>query len=62
MLFFHGGRKQLFEQVISRLREDAVQFEVCPIILKCCKDENIRRAILVLPFSSAARCFFDDIL
>lgn len=42
---FHGERKQLFEQVISTLREDIIPFEICPIILKCSKDENIRRAI-----------------
>ena len=42
---FHRERKQIFEQVISSLREDSIPFEVCPIILKCCKEENIRRAI-----------------
>lgn len=42
---FHGERRQIFEQVIGRLREDGIKFEVCPIILKCCKEENIRRSI-----------------
>lgn len=42
---FHGERKQIFEQVINKLREDSILFEVCPIILKCCKEENIKRAI-----------------
>lgn len=49
---FHGERKQIFEQVISSLREDAIPFEVCPIILKCCRDENIRRAIRCLNLKS----------
>lgn len=42
---FHGERKQIFEQIIGCLREDGILFEVCPIILKCCKEENIKRAI-----------------
>lgn len=42
---FHGERKQIFEQVINKLREDSILFEACPIILKCCKEENIKRAI-----------------
>lgn len=27
------------------MREDGIPFEICPIILKCDKEENIRRAI-----------------
>lgn len=42
---FHGERKQIFDQVVCRLRKDGVVFEMCPIILKCCKEENIRRAV-----------------
>ncbi len=42
---FHGERKQIFEQVTERLRENKISFEVCPIILKCDKEENIRRAV-----------------
>ena len=42
---FHGERKQLFEQVLSRLRQEGIVFELCPIILKCCKEENIKRAV-----------------
>ncbi len=41
---FHGERKQIFEQVIRSLRTDGIPFEVCPIILKSYKEENIRRA------------------
>lgn len=35
----------MFEQVMGKLREDNIAFEVCPIILKCRKEENIRRLI-----------------
>lgn len=42
---FHGERRKISEQVISRLRENGISFEVCPVILKYCKEENIRRAI-----------------
>ena len=27
------------------MREDGISFEICPVILKCCKEENIRRTI-----------------
>ena len=33
------------KKVINKLREDSILFEACPIILKCCKEENIKRAI-----------------
>ncbi|MBD5496327.1 MAG: AAA family ATPase [Lachnospiraceae bacterium] len=42
---FHGERKQIFEQVLSRLRQDDIAFELCPIILKCDREENIKRAV-----------------
>lgn len=42
---FHGERKQIFEQVVDKLRKDDIVFEICPIILKCCKEENIKRAV-----------------
>lgn len=42
---FHGERKQIFEQIIKNLRDDAIAFELCPVILKCRKEENIRRLI-----------------
>ena len=42
---FHGERKQMFEQVLSRLRQDNIVFELCPVILKCDKEENIKRAV-----------------
>lgn len=42
---FHGERKQIFEQVIDKLRKEGITFEICPIILTCSKDENIRRSL-----------------
>lgn len=41
---FHGERKQIYEQVIGWLREGGIKFEICPVILKCSKEENIRRS------------------
>lgn len=41
---FHGERKQILEQVLNRLRQDDIAFELCPIILKCDREENIKRA------------------
>lgn len=42
---FHGERKQIFEQVLSRLKQDDILFELCPVILKCDREENMRRLI-----------------
>ena len=42
---FHGERKQLFEQILSRLGQEGIVFKLCPIILKCSKEENIKRAV-----------------
>lgn len=42
---FHGERKQIFEQVLSRLKQDNITFELCRVILKCDKEENIARAV-----------------
>ncbi len=42
---FHGERKQIFEQVLSRLKHDDILFELCPVILKCDREENMRRLI-----------------
>ncbi len=38
---FHGERKQIFEQVINKLREDSILFEVCPIILQMLQEKRI---------------------
>lgn len=42
---FTGERKQIFEQVLSRLKHDDILFELCPVILKCDREENMRRLI-----------------
>lgn len=42
---FHGERRQIFEQVLNRLRQDGIVFELCPIVLKCSSEENRARAV-----------------
>lgn len=42
---FHGERKQIFEKILQRLRENKIEFEFCPIVLKCSREENIKRAL-----------------
>lgn len=39
----YGGRKEIFDTVISRLEQDKIRFEVCLIVLKCDLQENRRR-------------------
>lgn len=41
---FHGERKEIFEQVLEKLRQDSIEFDLCPIILKCSEEENMSRA------------------
>lgn len=43
---FHGERKEIWEQVLHKLKADDIIFEICPILLKCSWEENIRRAKL----------------
>lgn len=40
---FHGERKEIFDAVICRLREDGIDFQVFAIVLKCSLEENRRR-------------------
>ena len=40
---FHGERKNIFDSVICKLKEDGIEFELFPIVLKCSMQENIRR-------------------
>lgn len=40
---FHEGRKEIFDLVVQRLREEGIEFELKIIILKCSYEENIRR-------------------
>ncbi len=41
---WHGERKAIYDTVIGRLKSDGVVFEENIYILKCAKEENIRRA------------------
>lgn len=42
---WHGARKEIYESVIKKLKEDCIAFKETIIILKCSKDENVKRAI-----------------
>lgn len=42
---FHGGRKEVFDLVIQRLKDTKMKFELKFVVLKCSYEENIRRAI-----------------
>lgn len=40
---FHGERKNIFDEVLRRLRREGVNFDLTLVILKCSLNENIRR-------------------
>lgn len=40
---FHGERKEIFDAVIRRLKEDEIDFSVFTIVLRCSLEENRRR-------------------
>lgn len=42
---WHGERKEIYESVIEKLRQDEIGFKENIIILECTKDENRNRAI-----------------
>ena len=42
---FHGERKEIFDTIINRLRNDGIAFVLFPIILKCSFEENLNRAV-----------------
>ena len=42
---WHGGRKEIYDRVIGRLRNDGTEFQENIVILKCTQSENIRRAL-----------------
>lgn len=42
---WHGQRKEIYDNIIARLRKEEINFEELIIILKCSKEENVRRAI-----------------
>lgn len=42
---WHGGRKELYDKVIKKLKNDKIDFQEIIIILKCSESENRRRAL-----------------
>lgn len=42
---WHGGRKEIYDNIIARLRKEEIDFEELIVVLKCSKEENVRRAI-----------------
>lgn len=42
---WHGGRKEIYDNIIAKLRKEKIDFEEWIVILKCSKEENVRRAI-----------------
>ena len=42
---WHGGRKELYDKVIRKLKNDKIDFQEIIIILKCSESENRRRAL-----------------
>ena len=43
---FQGERKEIWDNVVKKLNEENLEFEICPLVLKCSREENIRRARL----------------
>lgn len=41
---WHGDRKEIYETVINRLKQDQLQFDEKIYILKCSREENEKRA------------------
>ena len=41
---WHGDRKEIYDTVINRLKQDMIQFEEKIYILKCSREENEKRA------------------
>lgn len=42
---WHGVRKEIYERVIIKLKNDNIEFKETIIILRCSKEENIKRAV-----------------
>ena len=42
---WHGERKEIYDKVIKRLKNDFIEFKEIVIILKCSESENIKRSI-----------------
>ena len=43
---WHGERKEIYERIMEKLKNEPIEFKLTIIILKCSKDINIKRAIL----------------
>lgn len=41
---WHGARKEIYDNVIEKLRNNDIEFDEKIIILKCSENENIKRA------------------
>lgn len=41
---WHGDRKEIYDNLISQLKGDEIEFEEKMVVLKCSKEENISRA------------------
>lgn len=41
---FHGPRKQIFDNIMTRASNTGITYEFMPIILECELEENVRRA------------------
>jgi len=41
---WHGERKEIYDRLICRLRDEGIRFEEKIIVLKCSEEENIKRA------------------
>ena len=42
---WHGERRAIYEKVMEKLKRESVEFNLNIIILKCSKEENIKRAV-----------------
>lgn len=42
---WHGERKEIYEKVIDKLKNDGIEFDEKIVVLKCSMEENIRRAM-----------------
>lgn len=42
---WHGERKEIYKNVLEKLRNDRIEFKETIIILKCSKEENVKRAM-----------------
>lgn len=42
---FHGERKSIYDEVIRRIRDEAINFAEHIVVLKCEYEENIKRSI-----------------